>query len=67
MTGAELRRARLAMGMTQRQLALVLGVHVNTVACWERGDKTMGHSDLIQHAIMSIAGEQIQPNRAAME
>ena len=35
MTGAEVKRIRKALGLTQRQFAERLGVHVVTVAKWE--------------------------------
>lgn len=35
MTPAELRRRRKALGLTQKQLAAVLGRHVITVSKWE--------------------------------
>jgi len=53
-TGADLRAARLALGITQRQLALVLGVHPNTVACWERGDKPIGKPDMVRLSLQQI-------------
>ena len=37
MEGSELREKRIALGMTQAQLAEVLAVKPNTVARWERG------------------------------
>ncbi len=38
MTGAELRRIRKALGLTQRGLAERVGVHSNTIARQERGE-----------------------------
>jgi DNA-binding XRE family transcriptional regulator len=38
MTGDELRRARLRLKMTQKELAQALEVHSNTIARAERGD-----------------------------
>jgi transcriptional regulator with XRE-family HTH domain len=35
---ARLKAARIAAGLTRRQLATRLGVHLATVAKWERGD-----------------------------
>ena len=37
MTPDELREARLALGLTQQQLADALFVHITTVARWETG------------------------------
>lgn len=39
MTGAALRALRLTLGLTQCQLADALGMHPNTVARMERGEK----------------------------
>lgn len=39
MTGDDLRAQRTEMGFTQAQIADALGMHVNTVACMERGEK----------------------------
>jgi transcriptional regulator with XRE-family HTH domain len=36
MTGAELRRIRKQLGLTQVQLAERIGVHSNSLARWER-------------------------------
>ena len=41
MTGAQLRRRRSQLGLTQVQLADRLGVTSNTVARWERGELLM--------------------------
>jgi transcriptional regulator with XRE-family HTH domain len=35
---AQLKAARIAAGLTRRQLAVRLGVHAGTVAEWERGE-----------------------------
>ena len=34
----QLKAARVASGLTRRQLAALLGIHPGTVAEWERGD-----------------------------
>jgi transcriptional regulator with XRE-family HTH domain len=39
MTSVELRDVRTSLAMTQQQLADAIGMHVNTVACMERGEK----------------------------
>jgi transcriptional regulator with XRE-family HTH domain len=38
MTGKRFKQIRLALGLTQKQLATLLGVWENTVAHWDRGD-----------------------------
>jgi len=39
MNGSELKRLRLAMGLTQVQLAKELGVTSNALARWERSER----------------------------
>jgi transcriptional regulator with XRE-family HTH domain len=41
MTGAGLRRLRRQHGLTQQALAVRLGVTANSVARWERGERTI--------------------------
>ncbi len=38
MTGDQLRAARIARNLTQRELATTLGISTNTLARWERGE-----------------------------
>lgn len=42
MTAAELRRRRTKGGLSQSDLARLLGVHPQTVAHWEQGVKAIG-------------------------
>jgi transcriptional regulator with XRE-family HTH domain len=39
MTGRRFKQIRTALGLTQAELAKLLGVWPNTVAVWERGEK----------------------------
>ena len=41
MTPDDLRARRLALGMSQSQLARALGIHVRTISKWERGVHTI--------------------------
>ncbi len=41
MTGAELRRRRQRLGLTQKQMADRVGVHWNSLARMERGEMTI--------------------------
>lgn len=41
MTGPELRATRDRLGLTQAQLGDALGMHSNTIACMERGEKAI--------------------------
>jgi len=36
--GVQLKAARIAAGLTRRQLAAQVGVHLGTLAEWERGE-----------------------------
>lgn len=42
MTGAELKELRHAAGLTQRELAAMVGLHRNTLARLERGEWPIG-------------------------
>ncbi len=44
MTGKELKRARLRLTMTQKELGEALGVHKNSVARMERGEFSIIHT-----------------------
>lgn len=61
MTREELRSIRSKLGLSQAELARALGVHPNTLACWERGDKEIGNPDLVRLALQQI--EQQDVNR----
>jgi transcriptional regulator with XRE-family HTH domain len=47
MKGAEVRRVRKQLGLTQRAFAARVGVNPNTVARWERGELTVGSTAAI--------------------
>ena len=59
MTPDELRQMRRELGLSQTQLALIVGVHPNTVACWERGDKPIGNPEMLRLAL-----DQVRTRRA---
>ena len=48
---SELRARRRALGLTQVQLAAVLGVAGNTVARWERGERPVGTPGVVRPAL----------------
>lgn len=49
-----LQKRRRAMGMTQRDLAGELGVPVNTLARWERGELEVQHAQMLGLALDAI-------------
>lgn len=53
--GRALREHRAALGMTQAELAVQLGVAPNTVARWERGERRIEHPRLVRLALMALA------------
>jgi len=57
MKGQELRRLRLGMKLTQKQLAEKLGVTENTVARWERGE--MKVNEVAARFARTIAGKNV--------
>lgn len=54
MTGAELRAARVALGLTQRRLASLLGVQQSTVWRWE-AERTLEPPRMVALALATIA------------
>lgn len=55
MTGPDLRVWRLAMGMTQAELAEALGVRENTVSRWERDAMAIANPRMLRLALEAIA------------
>ena len=52
-----LRKRRLAMGMTQRDLAGELGVSLNTLARWERGQLEIQHPQMLSLALDAVRSQ----------
>src|SRR3982074_3563085 len=42
-----LRERRIALGLSQRELATALGVMTNTLARWERGERRIGRARMV--------------------
>jgi len=59
MTGAEVRRVRQRLGLTQVQLAAKLGVTENTLARWERG--SVGIGEPVARLIRFVASSEPKP------
>lgn len=57
---AELKARRLALGLTQRQLASAIEVAPNTVARWERGELAVDRLGMIRYIL-----DQMQRDKAA--
>jgi predicted ATPase/DNA-binding CsgD family transcriptional regulator/DNA-binding transcriptional regulator YiaG len=58
----ELRVRRQALGLSQAALARALGVASNTVARWERGERSIRSPELVDLALQRLAGK---PDAAA--
>lgn len=60
--GAELRRRRQDLGVTQAEFAKALGraiarpIHWNTLARWERGELGMEHPAMIERGVRILEG-----------
>jgi len=52
--GAEIRARRIAMGLTQRELAAELGVAPNSVARFERESIRVSHPTMLRAALFLI-------------
>ena len=63
MTGQELRRRREALGLSQAQLAALVGVHANTVARWERGEVRIPHPGMLDLALEALERRQADAAR----
>jgi len=61
MTGAELRAARRALGLSQRALAVLLDVTENTVARWERGELAIAHPRMLELALKGLSKRRVRP------
>ena len=57
MTLKWLRERRLAMRMTQRDLAGELGVPMNTLARWERGELEVQHPQMLSLALDAVRSQ----------
>jgi DNA-binding transcriptional regulator YiaG len=53
--GAELKRQREALGLSQAQLGRHLAVAPNTIARWERGELKIEHSGMLLLALKSLS------------
>ena len=67
MDGAELRRIRLQMGLTQKALAERLALHWNTVARQERDEMPISEMQARFIKLMRQCDRQNQPGRRSRE
>jgi transcriptional regulator with XRE-family HTH domain len=63
LTGRELKRIRLQLGLTQKELGMRLGVSRNAVARWEVGLR--GISKLAEVALRCVSSEVRKSGRKA--
>jgi transcriptional regulator with XRE-family HTH domain len=56
-TGAEIKRRRTNLGLSQQQLAVRLDVKKNTIARWEREEITPEHPAMLELALRSLEQE----------
>ena len=54
----QLRRRRLALGLSQTQLARRINVTKNSVARWERGELTIERPDQLDLALAGLEAEK---------
>ena len=54
MDGEELRRRRLALGLSQAELAARLGAAKNTVARWERNERNIRHPLMLAAVLANL-------------
>ena len=50
-----LRNRRVRLGLSQSELARLLGVHPNVLARWERGELTIAHPRILDLALTELA------------
>ena len=58
MTGHDLRVRREDLGLSQRKLAALLGIHWNVLARWERGVLTIRHPRILELALDAVTASQ---------
>ncbi len=71
MTGAELRACRKKLGFTQQQLAVHLGLALNTISRWEREALIPEHQLMLEWAmkglLYELGGESKRERKLRME
>jgi DNA-binding transcriptional regulator YiaG len=63
MSGAELKRDREALGLSQAQLGHYLAVSPNTIARWERGELKVLHSGMLSLALSALKQQKMRSPR----
>jgi len=58
MKGLEFKKRRKELGLTQGEIAKLLGVAMNTVARWERDEVPIVHPEMIRLALKALACKQ---------
>ena len=62
MNAKELKRRRLAINLTQAELAKALGVTVTAIGMWERGERTPATPQMLNLALCQIEMEACAPD-----
>jgi transcriptional regulator with XRE-family HTH domain len=60
--GDRIRQRRKQLGLSQSELGRHLGVQLNTVARWERGEIGIDHPDWVEHQISGLERKKVKPS-----
>ena len=61
--GAEIKRQREVLGLSQVQLGRHLGVATNTIARWERGELKVEHPGMLSLALSALKQQEVDSPR----
>lgn len=58
LTGADIRRRRKLLGLSQTALSAILGVRQATISDWETGKLTIDHPSILDLALRALEHEK---------